>query len=75
MVAFFEWQKNWWLQRARDWVWTSQPDDRAFAHGNDYVKGHVTYAKQQAEICVMLLERCKEAWKDMDLYLNLGEKL
>ena len=75
VVAFFEWQRSWWLQHARDGVWTSQADSLTFAHTSDYVEGHIAYAKRQAGIRAALSERCREAWKGTELYLTLGETL
>ena len=75
VVAFFEWQRDWWLRLAVNSVWDDRTTGNAIAQGNDYTEGRVAYAKRQAGIRTMMSEQCTKAWKDTELYLTLGEQL
>lgn len=76
VIAFFEWQKDWWLQRANSTPWADQDGTLSvLPRDSDYTEGRVAYAIRQADICAMFSTRCREAWKGTDLYLTLGEQL
>lgn len=75
VVAFFEWQRDWWLRHGISSARSNEADRSILAQSSDYLEARIAYAKRQAGIRATLAERCTEAWKGTELYLTLGEQL
>lgn len=65
MKVFFQWQSDWWLEKATD---------PSVAACNDPVlaQGMIAYAHRQSRIRLDMLEVCTNAWHDLERYAGLG---